>query len=185
MKLLTSSTPIALWRDIIHDAEAACDVPLNEELESYLVFLMVRYTDKPEIIKKIVATDLLQGIHLSQNQRDLALQEVGDRCLLLSGLFPFLMQKRLVKMSYYVDLGRGAYDTISKKEDDLYQLLAKQFVQLMDVLQCVRNYSQDFPDLLPIQAFELWNETGSQRAFNLLKQYTSGIPLSDPNSKKY
>ena len=177
MKLLTGSTPIALWRDIIHDAEAVCDAPLQEELESYLVFLMVRYTDKPDIVKQVVAVDFLQGMSLNTNARDIALQDVGDRCLLLSGLFPSIAQKKRVKMSYFVDLGRGAYDTLSKKNDDLYQLLAKQFVTLMDVLQCIRLHSKEFPDLLPLQAYELWNETGSQRALSVLRQYTSALPL--------
>src|SRR5688572_12183353 len=62
MKLLLGSTPIALWRDIIHDAESICEATLQEELETYLVFLMARYTSKPEFVKQVLAIDFLNGM---------------------------------------------------------------------------------------------------------------------------
>lgn len=180
MTLLTNSTPVALWHDIIHEAEAACSMTLREELEAYLVFLMMRYTTKPEIANRIVATDILQGLKLSRNERESALQEVGDTCLIFSGFFPKLAEKRLIKLSYFVNIGQTAYDIISKKRSDIYHSLAHQFVGLMDVLQSIRLYSHAHPDLLPIQAYELWNDTGSQRALSVLKQYTDCTPIRLP-----
>lgn len=177
MKILLNSTPIALWYDIIHDAESSCAVMLQEELESYLVFLLIRYTNKPEIVKQIIATEFLKSVKLEHNHRDVALQEVGDKCLLFSGLFPNMAAKRFVKIGYFVNIGQAAYETISKKQNDVYSLLSKKFVDLMDILQSVRGYSEQHPDLLPLQAYELWNETGSQRALSVLKQYTKGTPV--------
>lgn len=177
MKILINSNPIALWHDIIHDAEATCSIPLNHELEAYLVFLMVRYTNKPEVAKAIIANEFLQNVAASFNQKQLKMQEVGDKCLIFSGLFPKLADKRHVKISYYVNLGQTAYSTISQDKNDLYDSLAHQFVSLMDILQSIRQYTKEMPDLLPLQAYELWNETGSQRALNVLKQFTSGTPI--------
>jgi hypothetical protein len=177
MDLLLNSTPVALWHRIIHDAETSCDINLNEELEAYLVFLLVRYTTKPEIIKQIMASEFLNSFKLSPKQRGQALQEVGDKCLLFSGLFPSLSEKRFVKIGYFVNLGQSAYAAVSSTHNDLYYSLAHQFVPLMDILQSVRLYSKKCLDLLPLQAYELWNETGSQRALNVLKQYTSCVPL--------
>lgn len=177
MTLLLHSTPVALWQDIIHDAERMCAAPLSEELESYLVFLLVRYTNKTHITDHIMATEILQGIKLSPGIKRLALQEVGDKCLIFTGLFPRIAEKRLVKISYFVNLGQAAYEGISKKHNDLYNLLSHQFVTLMDVLQSVRRYSEHYPDLLPLQAYDLWNETGSQRALSVLKQYSPNVPV--------
>lgn len=177
MKLLLNSTPVALWHEIIHDAETQCSIPLHEDLESYLVFLLIRYIDKPELMKQIIATEFLQSLKLPRGERSLALQEIGDKCLLFSGLFPSLADKRLVKISYFVNLGITAYDGISKKHNDLYYSLAKRFVSLMDVLQSIRRYSDDYPDLLPFQAYDLWNETGSKRALSVLKGYSKGTPI--------
>lgn len=183
MKLLLNSTPTALWHDIIHDAETACALVLHEELESYLVFLLVRYTNKPEVVRQIIATEFLHGLNLSKNNKEIALQEVGDKCLLFSGLFPNMTAKRQVKIGYFVNLGQAAYGVISKKKNDVYSSLAQQFIPLMDVLQTIRRHSSDYPDLLPLQAYELWNETGSQRALSILKQYSSATPIRIINKK--
>ena len=177
MKLLVNSTPTSLWYQIIHEAEAACEIPLKEEVESYLVFLMMRYTAKPEIAHHLMATDFLKGFALMPHQRQLAMQEVGDKCLLFSGLFPGIAERRMVKISYFVNLGQSSYANLSRGSDDLYCLLSNQFVALMDVLQSIRQYSDQHPDLLPLQAYELWAETGSQRALSILKQYTQAFPI--------
>lgn len=173
MKLLLNSTPVALWYDIIHDAEMACSINLSHELESYLVFLLLRYSNKPELLRHIIATEFLKGAKLTANTRQIALQEVGDKCLLFSGLFPQIAERRLVKISYYVNMGQTAYDAISLCHNDIYDLLSTQFVTMMDVLQTVRCSSKTIPDLLPIQAYDLWNETDSKRAFKLVKNYSN------------
>jgi len=183
MTLLLKDTPVALWQDIIHEAEAACTISLKEELESYLVFLLMRYTDKPEMIKHVMANEFLTGINQPRHNRLITLQGVGDKCLLYSGLFPQLAEKRLVKVSYYVKIGQSAYSAISHKSTDLYGMLSRHFVPLMDILQSVRRYNQEFTDLLPLEAYEIWNETGSQRALRVLKNHTNAIPLKKEGSK--
>lgn len=185
MDLLLNATPVALWHQIIHEAQTMCDVTLKEDLESYLVFLMVRYTDRPEVVKNIVAYEFLRSVQLTAKKRQTALQEVGDQCLIFAGLFPHLADKRLVRISYFVDMGQSAYSLLSKNHNDLYGSLAKQFVGLMDVLQSVRQFSKDHTDLLPLQAYELWNDTGSQRAYSVLKKVTQATPvLIDIKRKK-
>lgn len=177
MELLLQSTPVALWHDIIHDAEKSSSIALPEELESYLVFLLMRYLNKPEMLKQIIAYEFLQGVNLPASQRAVVLQDVGDKCLLFAGLFPFIADKRLVRISYFVNMGQSAYSTISKEHSDLYGVLGMKFVSLMEVLQSIRAHTREYPDLLPLQAHELWSDTGSQRAFSVLKQYTSALPL--------
>lgn len=183
MKLLLNSTPVALWYDIIHDAEISCSINLNHELESYLVFLLLRYSNQPELLRQIIATEFLKGNKLSAATRQVALQAVGDKCLLFSGLFPQIAEKRLVKVSYFVNIGQTAYDAISLNHNDLYNLLSTQFVPMMDVLQTLRFSSKNVSDLLPLQAYDLWNDTDSQRAFSVLKTY-SKLSLPVKNGKK-
>jgi hypothetical protein len=36
---------------------------------------------------------------------------------------------------------------------------------------------------LPIEAYDLWNEGGSQRALHVLKQYTNAVPVNSVNSE--
>lgn len=182
MNILVNSTSVISWYEIIHEAETKCAIVLSEEIESYLVFLLMRYLAKPEVVKRVMAKEFMAGLQLTSLPRELALQKVGDECLLFSGLFPKMAESRLVKISYFVNIGQSAYGTIAKTRYDLYGILAKQFVTLMDVLQSVRQSKPEFPDLLPIDAYDLWNETGSQRAMSILKQYTRAMPVNTKTS---
>lgn len=173
MNLLTNNTPLGLWQEVIKHAEGRLSITLNKRLENYLVKLLIHYTDKPELIKQVVAHGFLQGMQEPQKQRPVSLQNVGDQCLLFAGLFPGVAERRCVKISYFVDMGRSAYAAVSCETNDLFNLLALQFVILMDVLQSI----QDSSPLLPITAYDQWNEVGSVRALQILKTYTQGIPI--------
>lgn len=171
MKLMTSENALMLWQDAVKEAKNRCSVELKGELETYLVCLLDRYTNQPDVAKQVLATAFLEASQAPEPVRQVSLQEVGDQCLLYAGLFPKTAQKRLVKISYFVDIGQTAYTTISSHTNDIFNLLAFKFVVLMDVLQSIRNE----PDLMPIDAYEQWQEVGSQRALRILKTYTKNI----------
>ncbi len=167
MSLITNENSLILWQDLVRDAEDTCEVELNQELEAYLVSLLSRYLNKPEMAKSVFATALLDALQEESARRQTHLRDVGDRCLLFAGLFPRVAQKRHVKISYFVDVGRSAYYAISAT-GDLFGSLAVKFVILMDVLQSIRQP----PDMLPLEAYEQWQELGSRRAYQILKSLT-------------
>jgi hypothetical protein len=177
MKLLIDTTSLALWHTIVHDAETSCNIMLERELEAYLVFLLMRYVNKPELVQQVIAPQFLAANDSRHAAGRVVMQEVGDKCLLLAGLFPAIAEKRLVKLSYFVNLGQAAYLATSKKSSDLHDLLAHQFVALMDILQSIRHPDTNTHAYLPLQAYEVWQETGSQRAFAILNNYTHATPL--------
>jgi hypothetical protein len=147
MTLLTHSTSVGLWHEIIHEAESECAIFLKEEVEAYLVFLLARYVNKPNVLQHIIANDFLHALQTKRRQQLVALQTVGDECLLFSGLFPHIAEKRLVKISYFVHIGQAAYKHISQKNTDLYGMLALQFVSLMDILQSIRYHAKQTKSL--------------------------------------
>jgi hypothetical protein len=171
--LLTNKSSLGLWHEVVQGAEKRCQVALEDKLESYLISLLVQYTNRPEVVRQIFAEAFLKALQLHEIERNSSLQNVGDQCLLFAGLFPHAAKRRQVKISYFVDLGQSAYAGISKRTNDLFSSLALQFVVLMDVLQSIRPTS----DLLPLEAYEQWNEVGSQRALKILKEYTNAIPI--------
>lgn len=182
MNVMTSSNSIVLWQEVVREAEKKCAVTLEGALEEYLISLLFKYIDKPDVVGKVFATAFLHAMQQQPNQRQHALQQVGDECLILTGLFPRIANKRCVKIRYFVDLGQAAYAAISNRaKNDLYNSLAVRFVLLMDVLQTVRQHN----DLLPFEAYEQWHEVGSQRAFKILQSYNGGIPFKiDQSSLK-
>lgn len=177
MKVLSNATPVAIWHEVILEAEGHCGTHLQTELEAYLVFMLVRYMNQPSIVQQIMASHFLEAIHAGYHESELLLQRVGDICLLFSGFFPGIAEKRKVNIPYFIQLGRTAYSTISQSNDDIYHQLDLQFVPVMDVLQAMRQYSKECPDLLPLQAYELWHECGSQRAFSILQLYSSASSM--------
>jgi hypothetical protein len=173
MTMLANSSSLVLWHDVVKNAESRCSIVLNEDLEAYLIALLIRYSNKPDIAQQVFASAFLEAMQMRSRERNSSLQHVGDQCLLYAGLFPRAAEKKHVKINYFVDLGRSAYGAISRTANDLYWMLALEFVMLMDVLQSIRPTQ----DLLPLEAYEQWDELGSKRARLILEEYTRGMPI--------
>ncbi|MEN8204704.1 MAG: hypothetical protein ABFS24_01715 [Pseudomonadota bacterium] len=167
-RLILEPTPQAQWQALVHEAQTACDRNLDESLESYLVFLLMRFADRPECTVRIMAEDYLRSQSLRGEQQAGQLREVGDHCLLFSGLFPQLAERRLVHVSYFVNIGRASYQQLSAVMDrgwaSVYQRLSEAFIVLMDILHAMRGLGGDTV-LTPLQAMDLWQETGSRRCY--------------------
>lgn len=180
-ELLLHNTATEEWLTLVHEAEDAAACHLDEEMESYLVFLLIRFTEKPELAASVLAVEYLHSMHASGNLAQDQLRNVGDKCLLYSGLFPRRAERRRVKLSYFVDLGRGAYHQLSERLENsaaaMYQRLAHSFVTLMDVLQTMRTLGATSQPLEPLQAFELWRDTGSRLALRSLRAATHAAPV--------
>lgn len=176
-KLILHPNPTAQWHALINDACKNCNKSLHEDIESYLVFLLMRFTNKPDFAKKIVAFDMLESYHQIGNQKRQTLQEVGDNCLIFSGLFPEVAYKRRLKVEYYVNIGKTAYANLSHNFDNsfasLFKNLSKEFTKLMDVLLSMRKINSDEFSIEPILAEEIWAEFQCTSALNQLEKYIS------------
>ncbi len=172
-ELVLQPTPTAQWHALVNEAQLACAIELDEALESYLVFLLMRFTDKPSLLKSMLAVEFLEGLQCEGNLRQDQLRDVGDKCLLYSGLFPGLAKRRRVQLSYFVGLGQSAYSVLSENDiqhfQELFAALSQGFVPLMDVLIKMRSFSGQSPLLKPLEAAELWIATGSQQAYEQLQ----------------
>lgn len=181
-------TSTAQWHRLVTDAEAEMGIQLDEDLESYLVFLLMRFTARPDIADSIMALDYLQGIQASGLWQQEQMRDVGDKCLLYAGFFPKRAEKRLVKISYYVDMGRSAYAHLAHQSmtavANLFSQLAQEFVAIMDTLQAIQQINPDRAmQLSPIEAAELWQDTGSRQAQKTMACYTSS-PLIVTNKSR-
>ncbi len=177
--LILQPTDLAQWHALVAEAQAACHLSLDEPLESYLVFLLMRFAHRPDLTRSIMALEFLEAQHHCGQQAD-RLREVGDRCLLFSGLFPQIAETRLVRVSYFVRIGRSAYDQLAllvdRKRDALYGRLADAFVAVMDVLHAMRGLG-GAPVLQPLAAAELWADTGSRGAYREILATCGGLPV--------
>lgn len=186
-KILDQPGNMSQWQALVVEAEALCGVQLDEELESYLVFTLMRYLRRPDMVQRILALDFLEAFQQSHPQRNETLRDVGDQCLLFSGLFPRRAERRRVRVSYYVDLGRSAYQNLADnltKTAHLFAHLAEEFIAAMDTLQAIRVIGQGDSGLLPVEAYELWQDTASRQAYEQLLRQSGGQPVLVRRSKK-
>ena len=177
-RFILDSSELAQWHTLVHEAERDYGCRLDENMQSYLVFTLMRFARDQQLNSTALAIDYLNSHRLPLNLRSEQLRDIGDQCLLVAGLYPQSAEKRQVGASYYVDLGRSAYHHVSTVTQqgiaELYQQLAESFILLMDLLLTIRQYS--IPAMPPIAAMELWQKTGSQVAFKQISE--TGTPLA-------
>lgn len=141
-KLILHPTEISQWHALVNEAQAASSQVLDENTESYLVFLLMRFTQGPKLIESVLALDFLESMQALPQRRIELLRDVGDKSLLFCGLFPGMAEKRHLKLSYFIDMGQTAYLTVGEMEEtpsaDLYFQLSAKFPCLQQVLQAMR-----------------------------------------------
>jgi len=137
-----------LWRELVLEAEGRTGHALDELRESYLVFMLLRHQHDAYLLARIQALEWLNAQAEVGTARADALRDVGDRCLLIAGLFPGLAERRRVSVDYFIDLGRGAYGEVAHCSRagyaDLFEGLASSYLDLVCVMRALR------PGPLPI-----------------------------------
>lgn len=184
-KILKDLNATTQWKSLVTDACQHLNITLPEQIESYLVFLLMRFIKSPEVAQKVLALEYLHSINQYGTQRTVALREVGDQCLLYSGLFPERARRKRVRVSYFINIGKTAYQYLSMHDKNsscnLYANLAHDFVALMDIMHAMREVDSQIPTLDPMIAEELWRDTGSNHALHTLRQFTLAPPLISDN----
>ena len=146
-KIVLHPTPTAQWHSLVCEAEVASNIYLDEELQSYLVFLLMRYLDKPGMAAKILAMDYIDSMLSTGLAQEVKLRDVGDVCLIHAGLFPQRAKRKRVSEQYFVDLGCGAYQQLSvvveNQVADLYYRLSQSFLSMRDLLQAMANLDEN------------------------------------------
>jgi len=141
-QLVIFPSELAQWHALISEAQIDGGIQLDEALESYLVFLLMRFVNKPQFMAGIRAIELMSAWQITGQISHDQLQEVGDKCLLQVGLFPRYTDGRQMTNDYFITLGQAAYSSLSSvcvgSSVDLFKELAKEFSQLIKILQTAR-----------------------------------------------
>lgn len=189
-KLILHPTDTSQWHALVNEAQLLRSCTLTEDLESYLVFLLMRFTAQPKLVSSVLAVDFLESININGQERNDRLRDLGDKSLLFSGLFPGIAQKKRVDLNYFVEIGQSAYGTLSSVSQqsiaELFAALCEDFLTLMDVLQAMRELSHDKIISLPETVLDLWQTLPDEKFLRVLSQYTNELivfPESKHNKK--
>ena len=121
--------------DIVLESEYKLGVNLDHETEAYVVQLVARYIDRPNINKDPIATKMLSGMQMPKEQKKSVLKEVADECLLIDGLS--LGKNRWPSVRYYQDIGKIAYSNvayITNPPETFFEELASNFSLISTVI---------------------------------------------------
>jgi hypothetical protein len=154
-QIILHPTDMSQWHALVNEAQASTRLILHENMESYLVFLLMRFSQSPELAESVLAVDFLNAMQAAGTRQVEQLREVGDKSLLLCGLFPGMAEKRHVSLSYFADMGQAAYLTVSELQDaeaPLYHELSTKFTTLQGVLNALNSLDyhldlSDFPEV--------------------------------------
>ena len=141
-KLILHPTETCQWQVLLNEAQAATSLVLDENTESYLVFLLMRFSQGSKLIESVIALDFLESMNASGRRQIDLLKDVGDKSLLFCGLFPGIAKQRHVNLSYFSDIGQAAYLSVGELQEresaELFFQLSAQFCNLQQILQAMR-----------------------------------------------
>jgi hypothetical protein len=160
--LILHPTDMSQWHALVNEAEVATCLELTENTESYLVFLLMRFSQATQLIESVIALDFLESTHAIGTRQVSLLRDVGDKSLLFCGLFPGMAEKRHVRLDYFTGMGKAAYLSVSELEEsdsaELYFQLSAEFLEMQHVLQAMRgvyspSIAMDRDGSFPLKAF--------------------------------
>jgi hypothetical protein len=96
---------------------------------------------------------------------------VGDLSLFISGFFSDSLNRRVVDVDYYIQLGEHAYASLARRDGrfgDVFDELSGKFVAFVDVLSEVSEHSAMTSNSDLLRLYEKWLRTKSRRSGDLL-----------------
>lgn len=183
----TDDSQTALWHSLVRDAEQRAARCLGDELESYLVFTLMRHQRDAQLGDRTIAFEWLDTLLASGRRREQGLRDVGDGCLLIAGLYPQQAQHRRVSLSYFQDIGSEAYrhlgDCASGGLETLFHRLAQAFAELVRVLFEVRRLAGDPACIEPGLAYAWCESRGRILPERAAEMFPGAIVLEAPTTR--
>jgi hypothetical protein len=174
--LVRSESPTEYFRDLVLAAMEHQHLVAGELTSFYIVNLLTGFVHIDA--DRARAGDEPLGIRLAKAlqaagvaQRD-GLREVGDQSLFISGFFADSLNRSLVDIDYYIQLGERAYGSLARRGDDafvdVFDELAEKFTAFVDVLGEVSEQTAVTSNADLLRLYEKWLRTDSRRRATLL-----------------
>lgn len=175
------------FKDSVAEAMARQRVDADDQTAYYVVNLLTLFARSEALFDATERGRELRPLALvlaeaadaeRAEQRNYALQRVGDVALFVAGFFGEGMNRRLVDMDYYVHMGGSAYGALSQSikgslrgrvYGPVFAELANKFQGFVDVLAEVRDEGLSSQDIDVLRMWEIWRRTGSRRAAEKLR----------------
>ncbi len=163
MSLTTHTSVEAFFQEILAGALDRQGVAASEPTEFYLVGLLGEYA-RARLPDHALSLRLVES-QADAGERVRALKEVGDTTLYVAGFFADSLQRKLVGVDYYMDLGQAAYHELARRlatssVAEVYAELSGKFPRFVEVLTEVRRHVA-FAGQDVMHLYEEWLRTRS------------------------
>ncbi|MBC7372335.1 MAG: hypothetical protein H7326_12255 [Bdellovibrionaceae bacterium] len=192
-------SPADFFKDQVRQGLARRKLETYPQVETYLVDLLQHYLDarnlfEPEFDefgKKNPKT--LAEMYLHANSTDdqtlkiEMLKKLGDRSLYMSGFFGDSLQRKIVDVDYYVNMGGVAYATLAGcvRQDTsakVFTTMSRQFIDFVDVLTYISHNSFVKSNESILRLYDRYLTTGSELAKEKLTEI-GVLPMTQDQMK--
>ena len=172
--ILRSESPTEFFRELVETAMQNQHVSAHELTSFYVVNLLTGFvhSDTRADDGEPLGTRLARALQTAGvAQRD-GLRQVGDQSLFVSGFFSDSLNRSLVDVDYYIQLGECAYRSLARNTDrtlgDVFDELSDKFTTFVDVLGEVSERTSLSSNADVLRLYEKWLRTRSRRSGDLL-----------------
>lgn len=195
--------PRDYFNQVLDDAFYARKIKAEENVRNYLVEVLEFYLDAQNLFEKqqldengkrkpnTLAEMYLTAANADVHQKIGLLKKLGDRSLYISGFFGDSLQRKIVDIDYYVNMGGSAYSTLSKTVDrkdplkGVFETISKRFVVFVEALTYISQNSMVSNNQSLLRLYDRYLQTGSTLAKEkLLEMGIVTIPSDQKNPLK-
>lgn len=184
MKIKRMSTlfvsPEGYFSEVVKKGLEQRRIKTYPHVESYLVQLLQHYLDARNLFESEVDEQgrkppqtLAEMMLVAHSSESLAKQEMlkklADRSLYISGFFGDSLNRKIVDIDYYAEMGGSAYASLAHcaKEDvmiKVYSTFSKRFMDFVDVLTVISHSSLIKSNESILRLYDRYMRTGSELA---------------------
>ncbi len=149
-------------------------------VQGYLVNLLEHYLDSRNLFDEptddvgnrkptTLAEMFLTAANSHPTEKLELLKKLGDRSLYISGFFGDSLNRKLIDIDYYAEMGGAAYASLADtvKEDttaQVYRTFSNRFLEFVDVLSYISQQSLVHTDQGLLRLYDRYLRTGSELA---------------------
>ena len=177
MKSFVFLTPEEHFSEVVKEACKNRHIKAQPVVEVYLVQMLQHYLDSSNFHKpgETFAELYLQAINAENSKRNEMMRTVADRALYLTGFFGDSLQRKIVDIDYYAEIGSAAYTNLYAwtKKDSLshvYETFSKRFMDFVEVLNYISEKSTIQADHDVLRLYDRYLRTGSELARKKLNE---------------
>lgn len=191
-----SLNPSVFFLEKVNEAITQRNINTYPAVNSYLAKLLEKYIvadnlfeEKSEGSKrsqKTLAELYLNAAGAEGAHKIEILKRLGDTSLYISGFFGDSLQRKLVDIDYYVNMGGSAYAALSGYVNEMpsskvFKEISEKFVMFVDVLGYISVKTVDDSNRSILRLYEKYLRTGSELARDQILE--KGLALPDATYK--